>query len=142
MFKKQLMADCRQIFGIKKIIFGDVDQGEEQNALYISIEDCKEVFHTGTVDFMVRGTLGMLGTKESTPYGFFLDRLKQAFKNSKINIAAQRFLIYGKEKDVKFSSYEGFFIQSEVSFFYKVTLEYDPAKKTRGFIAKIKEVLR
>ena len=142
MFKKQLMADCREVFGFKKIIFGDVDQGIEQNCLYISIDDISEKVHDGHVDYLVYAKLAMLGTNPSTPYGFFLDRLKQAYKKDKIKIAAQRFLIYGKEKDIKFSSYEGFFIQSEQNFIYKVTLEYDPPKKTAGFVAKIKEIFK
>lgn len=142
MFKKQLMTDCRAIFGFKKIIFGDVDQGIEQNCLYISIDDISEKVHDGQVDYLVYGKLAMLGTNPSTPYGFFLDRLKQAYKKPKIQLAAQRFLIYDKEKNIKFSDYEGFFIQSEQAFIYKISLEYDPPKKTAGFIAKIKEVFK
>uniref|UniRef100_A0AAU8AV55 Uncharacterized protein n=1 Tax=Dulem virus 29 TaxID=3145747 RepID=A0AAU8AV55_9CAUD len=142
MFKKQLEDDCRRIFGYKKIIYGDVDQGIEQDVLYISIEDVSEVVLAGKIKFLVRMKLAMLGTEPSTKYGFFYNRLKQAFKKDELKLAANRFLLYDKEKNIKFSNYEDFFVQTEVNCLYKVSVDYDPSAKTKGFITKIKEFFK
>lgn len=142
MFKKYLIDDCRRIFGYKKIIFGSVDSGKEQDALYIDIDNVKENPLPNIYSFVIDGKLGALGTKEGNPYGFLLGRLKQAAKKQDLRVAVGRFLIYGKEEDIKFLNYEGYFTQTIIRFKWRISLQYDPAPKTTGFIAKIRSFFK
>lgn len=132
MYKNKLTDDLRAIFGVKKIIYASVDSGKEQGAIYADIEEVKQNVQYGRQRFTVRLNLGMWGTKEGYPNGFFKNRLREAMKKGNLKERCSRFLVLGKEENIKFPDYEGYFSQTSVPMFYTVSLDYDPAKKTKG----------
>lgn len=142
MFKKQLIDDCRLIFGTKKVMFGSCLDRIEQGCLYVDISDVKEKVLDDRIDFVVRCKLGTLYTKDGNPNGWLLGCLKQAGKKTSLQKAVGRFMIIGNETNTRFDNYQGYFTQCEVDCKYLVTVPYDPAEKTRGFLTYFKELLR
>lgn len=132
MYKNKLTDDLRAIFGVKKIIYASVDSGKEQGAIYVDIEEVKQNVQYGRQRFIVRLNLGMWGAKEGYPNGFFKNRLREAMKKGNLKERCSRFLVLGKEENIKFPDYEGYFSQTSIPMFYTVSLDYDPAKKTKG----------
>lgn len=142
MFKKQLINDCRLIFGIKKVIFGSCLDGVEQGALYIDVSSVRENVQDGYIRFVVSCKIGTLYTRDGNPNGWLLGCLKQAAKKEDLKKAVSRFMITSREQNTRFDTYQDFFTQSEIECIYRVSIPYDPAEKTNGFIAKIKELLK
>lgn len=142
MFKKQLATDIKKIWGLKKVIFGTVEEGLEQDVAYVDVEEVKQQITQGFIKFRVKIKLGIIGTKEANRHGFLLSRLKQASKKPGLIEDVNRFLAFNREEDIKFEDYEGFFTQTSQRFLYCLTIEYDPAAKTKGFIAKVIEKIR
>lgn len=133
MYKKQLTDDFRKIFGIKKILFASVRDGWEQGALYVDVSDTKQVVNYNKQYFRVRGSLGLWGTHGPYKTGFFKNKLWEASKNKKLKEIVNRIFLFDREDNVKYPDMESYFNQTEISFIYRVTLEYDPEKKTKGF---------
>ena len=133
MYKKQLTDDFRKIFGIKKILFASVSDGWEQGALYVDVSDVKQVVNYNKQYFRVRGSLGLWGAHGSYKTGFFKNKLWEASKNKELKEIVNRIFLFDREDNVKYPDMESYFNQTEISFIYRVNLEYDPAKKTKGF---------
>lgn len=140
MYKQQLINDCRLIFGIKKVIFGSCLDDIEQGALYVDVSNVQEKVLDGRINFVVTCKLGTLYTRDGNPNGWLLGCLKQAAKKTDLKKAVSRFMIYGRETNTRFDNYQDYFTQAEIDCKYRVSVPYDPAEKTKGFLAKIKEL--
>lgn len=136
MYKKQLEADLRKIYGVKKVLFASVESGWEQGALYVDVSNVWQNIRHGQQHFRVRGTLGMWGVSPAYKTGFLKDKLWEASRTSTLKEIADRILLFDNEENVKYPDMESYFNQTEIGFIYRVNMDYDPSKKTKGFSIK------
>lgn len=137
MYRKQMMKDLQAIFGIKKVVFSSVEYGEEQDVLYVDIETQKNRPQRGKYYFRITGNLGINSQAQNTVKGFFhAQYLNSRYENR------NRLGLSGFERNVNFAIMNKLFCKSRVNFVYTISIDYNPARKTKGFIAKFYKLFK
>ncbi len=131
MFRKQLEADARAIFGVKKTTFLAVDPASpEQDCLFIEAHSVSTRAH-GKDRFsgIVKGALVMFSQEGRLPYGFFGKAIEKAPQS------ITKSFFFEQENDVSAKSLTGVTTTSasiqnlherRVGFTYLFDTQYDP----------------
>lgn len=137
MYHKDLIKDLTQIFGIKKVVFSSVEYGEEQDVIYCDISTEFNRPRNGFYYFRITGQLGFNSQYGNTVKGFFHDKwLRSTYPHK------ARLDFSGFENNVNFPVMNKFFCKSRIDFVYTIKLPYNPAQKTRGFMAKFYKLFK
>lgn len=119
MFEKELADKFKAIFAVKNVTYDDPGESQEQDKLFIQIEEPKFSFKDGRVKAMVTGSAVMFGRNEDLKFGFFSKAISGADKTL--------------TKDLFFSDFEANtlrfrdIVQRGFSFTYFFNSQYDPA---------------
>lgn len=122
MFKKEMQAKLKTIFGIEKVTFDEPSESFEQDCIFIEILDCKSNTGQGIATSKVRGNLSIYSQKGKLPFGFFNKKIQQA--DSKDTGA---FFFY--DVDVELQNSQSRLIdiaERRASFVYLYSGQYDP----------------
>ncbi len=137
MFKKQLEADLRAIFGVKKTTFLTADYAApEQDCLFVEVHEAPtRPYGKDRISCKVTGALVMFsqdesadGTKKRLPFGFFSKCLANAA------LANSKNFFFGHETDVSAKSQGGAATtiqnihERRLGFTYLFDTQYDPDK--------------
>lgn len=71
MFKKALEADLKIIFGVKKVIFSDVDTASEQDIVFVSVSNAIVKVTDNKATARVYGDIKIKASIEKMQTGFF-----------------------------------------------------------------------
>lgn len=119
MFEQDLEDKFKAIFNVKKISYDSPGESQEQECLFIQIEEPKFTFKDGGVKALVTGKAIMFGRNDALTFGFFAKCIAQA--------AA------ALTKDLFFEDFESNTqrfrdkVQRGFSFTYFFNSQYDPA---------------
>jgi hypothetical protein len=119
MFETELSNKLKAIFSVKKISYDAPGESQEQDCLFIEIEEPKFSFKDGRIKAMVTGNAIMFGRNEDLKFGFFSKAIAGASKDL--------------TKDLFFSDFESNtqrfrdIVQRGFSFTYFFNSQYDPA---------------
>lgn len=122
MFEAELEQKFKDIFGVKKVTYDTPGESEEQNTLFVQIEEPKFTFSDKNVKALVNGRAVLTGRNDALPFGFF----------SKCIANASNALT----KDLFFSDFETNtqrlqnIVQRGFSFTYFFNSQHDPAVGT------------
>ncbi|MDR0676932.1 MAG: hypothetical protein LBF97_07860 [Elusimicrobiota bacterium] len=130
MYHKALERDLISIFGVKKVLFGNVALGKEQEVLYCDIEkNSIRQAGNGKANGMVFGKIAILAQAKANPNVFFLSKKEKA--NPKI---LSRFSFSSIENNIDTTEYDVFFNCYSIDFVYFWREDFDPVKhKISGF---------
>lgn len=136
MYHKDLIRDLQKIFGLKKVVFSSVEYGAEQDVLFCDIANERNRPNNGFYYFRVTGQIGFNAQYGNTKKGWFHYKwLASRYENK------SRLQIGGNEYNATFSFMNKFFCKSRIDFVYTIKVPFNPSKKTKGFIAKIINLL-
>jgi hypothetical protein len=122
MFEKSLKEKFQRIFDLKKATFNLPGESQEQECLFIEIENSRNTIKDGKEIARVTGKIRVFGNQEKIPFGYF---------SKKIQSAAP-----ADTKDLFFFDFEenaGTFLniaERSLSFVYFFNSQYDPALGT------------
>ncbi len=122
MFEKDLEAKFKGIFGVEKVTYDAPGESQEQNALFIQVEEPKFNFSDKRVSAMVTGNAVMFGRNDALTFGYFSKCIAKASNDL--------------TKDLFFSDFETNtqrfqnIVQRGFSFTYFFNSQYDPAVGT------------
>ena len=136
MFRNELETDLKKIFGLKKVVFSNVEYVMEQDVLYVNIVMNKNRPDHGGYYFKVTGTLGYNTQNGNTKNGWWHYKYLQSNHTNK-----QRLGLGSFETNVNFASMDKFFTKSRIDFTYRVRIKFDPSQKATGFISTIRKLL-
>lgn len=121
MFRQELENDLRAIFEINEIRYQSVDEGLEQDVLYLQIDTVKEMPKHDHFYFAVRGTLGTHSLQTVNKYGYLLERARLANVGNK-----DRFRFSSREKNIPVTFADDLFIKTKLDFEYRVKIPFNP----------------
>lgn len=121
MFRPKFEECLKNIFELDRVIYGNISEGSEQNAVYVSITSVKSSPKNGEIYFRVNGTLGINAEAVNYNYGYLKQRCKLADKKYK-----QYFGFSSVDNNVNFTIYEDFFVKPTLDFTFRISLPYNP----------------
>ncbi len=122
MFEKNLETKLKRIFGLPKVTFDRPSESQEQEAVFIVIENAKCRVKDGRAIARVTGKLLVYAAIDQLPYGYFSKRIEDADPD---DLAGLFFY--------EFEENRGMFrnlAERSVSFVYLFDEQYDPAVGT------------
>ena len=78
MFEKTLETKLKDIFDVKKVVYDQPGESEEQECIFIEIEQSRNHVKDKRFIARVNGTLTIVGSSEKMPYGFFSKKIDEA----------------------------------------------------------------
>lgn len=129
MFKRALAADLISIFGVKKVKFASLETAGEQKVLYVDVTNVKPTIRDGKESARVSATLGIAGTLEDNPSGFFLKRIMKANAN-----LIKRFAFDRTETPIDNGVFDWELKANSLSFIYFYEEEYNPPKNLLEYV--------
>jgi len=117
-FEKQLEADFKEIFGVKKVTYDQPGSSQEQENLFIEVDESRNSFSDKKEKARVTGKAIMFGNNEKLTFGFFSKAIAQADPN-----LTKKFFFFDFEANTK--RYQNI-VQRGFSFIYFYDGEYDP----------------
>lgn len=125
MFRPILEKCLKNIFEVDKVIYGNVAEGSEQNAVYVSITDIKTSPADGECYFRVNGSLGINAEAVNYKYGYLKERCRLAKSEY-----TKYFGFASNDNNVNFSNYDDFFVKPTLAFTFRVSIPWNlPAEK-------------
>lgn len=140
MFYNDLTTDLKKIFGVKKIIYSQVEYGQEQDVLYCNITTERNRPSHGFYYFRIIGSLGYNTQYGNTRKGWFHYKWLQSRYEHKERLQLGNYEINGDFPLINDRPYNKFFCTSKIEFVYTIKIPFDPSHKTKGFIAQIKKL--
>lgn len=122
MFKKSLEEKLRLLFKIKKVTFDQPGESNEQECIFVSVENPRIRFKDGRVSARVSGTILIQGNSERLPFGFMSKAYQEANEAVKKDIA-----FFNSEANEK---YYRNLVQRTCEFVYFFSTQYDPSMGT------------
>jgi hypothetical protein len=122
MFKKSLEEKLRLLFKIKKVSFDQPGESNEQECIFVSIENPRVRFKDGRVLARVSGTILIQGNSERLPFGFMSKAYQEANEAIKKDI-----VFFNSEANEK---YYRNLVQRTCEFVYFFSTQYDPSMGT------------
>lgn len=113
------------IFGVKNVSYDAPGDANEQECLFIEIEDPHFVIKNGRQKAMVQGRAYMNGTNEKLKFGFFAKAIKRA-SDKDYDLTKDLFFSNIEANTVRFKN----IVQRGFSFTYFFDSQYDPALGT------------
>ena len=121
MFRPKLEECLKGIFELEKVIYGNIGEGSEQNAIYVSIDQIKTSPADGECYFRVRGTLGINAEAVNYKYGYLKERCRLAEKE-----LTKYFGFASNDNNVNFSVYEDLFVKPTLDFTFRISIPWNP----------------
>ncbi len=118
MFESELKALLKKIFAVKKVTFDNPGESQEQEVLFIEIDNCTSAIKDGFEKHMVSGNAVFFANADKLPFGYFAKRIKQAD--------------HADTKELFFFDFESNsrrnqnIVQRGFSFVYFYSAQYDP----------------
>ena len=78
MFEASLKNKFKSIFEVKKVTFDDPGDAQEQECLFIEIENARNVIKDDRAKSMVTGSCVLYGNNDKLPFAFFSKKIKEA----------------------------------------------------------------
>jgi len=116
--ENELKEKFKKIFAVRKVTFDNPGESQEQECLFIEIEDCKSAIKDGVEKHKVTGNAVFFANADKMPLGYFSKRIKQADHDD--------------TKDLFFFDFESNsrrnlnIVQRGFSFVYFSSAQYDP----------------
>lgn len=120
MFEKSLETKLKKIFDFKKVTFAQPGKANEQDCLFIDVEQSRNRFKDGFFIARVTGTVTINSNSEKLPFGYFSKRIEKASQSDKEGL-----VFFDFEKNNKIF---GNIVQRSVSFTYFFKDQFDPSK--------------
>lgn len=123
MFRAELTAKLKGIFGVAKVTFDEPGESYEQDCIFVQLLDTPK-FNTGQgkATAKVVGAIVMYSERNKLPYGFFNRKIEQAEKALK-----EGFFFYQIDVDAANSPARLLNIsERRTSFVYLYSAQYDP----------------
>lgn len=121
MFRAKLEECLKGIFELEKVIYGNVSEGSEQNAIYVAINQVKTSPANGDCYFRVNGTIGINAESVNYKYGYLKERCKLA-----PNKYTKYFGFASNDNNVNFSIYEDNFVKPTLDFTFRISIPWNP----------------
>lgn len=135
MFRQKLEECLKGIFELDKVIYGNIAEGCEQNAIYVAINRIKTSPADGECYFRVDGTLGINAEAVNYKYGYLKERCRLADKKF-----TKYFGFSSNDDNVNFSIYDNMFVKPILNFTFRISIPWNPPAGKLTF-AKINWVL-
>lgn len=120
MFESKLIEDLKNIFGVEKVTFDQPDTANEQELIFVDIEETKNQIKSKSVKLRVLGTAQMFANANKLKHGFFAKRIAKASneitKNFHFSDLEQNSNVYRN------------IAQRSFRFVYFFSDQYDPSK--------------
>lgn len=78
MFKKEMEAKLKAIFGVRKVTFDEPGDSYEQDTIFVQVLESRANTGQGKATAKVTGAIVMFSQHGKLPYGFFNKKLQQA----------------------------------------------------------------
>lgn len=121
MFRPLLEECLKNIFEVDRVIYGNVAEGSEQNAVFVDIQKIKTSPADGYCYFRVDGTLGINAEAVNYEYGYLKQRCR---------LANKRYLKYfgfaSNDNNVNFAVYNDFFVKPTIDFTFRASIPWNP----------------
>lgn len=121
MFRPKLEECLKAIFELDKVIYGNIAEGSEQNAIYVSINSVKSIPADGEYYFRVNGTLGINAEAVNYKYGYLKERCRLADRKF-----TKYFGFASVDNNVNFAVYDDYFVKPTLDFTFRISLPYNP----------------
>lgn len=121
MFRPKLEQCLKGIFEVDRVIYENVAEGAEQNAVYVSITNIKTSPKDGQCYFRVNGTLGINAEAVNYTYGYLKQRCKLADKS-----LTKYFGFASNDNNVNFAVYDDFYVKPTLDFTFRVSIPWNP----------------
>ncbi len=131
MFEAALEAKFKKIFGVKKVSYDEVSDSQEQECLFVQIEQAKNTIGNGQEKAKITGNCLLFGNNEKIPFGFFSKAIQQAD-------SADTKDLYFFDFEVNTRRYQNI-VQRGFSFIYFHRGQYDPEQGTITSVDFIEE---
>lgn len=118
MFERALEDLFKEIFLVKKTSFNLPGESQEQDCLFIDIENSRNTIKDGKAIAMVSGNAFMFGTADKLPFGFYSKKIERADKTKTKDL-------FFFDIEVNTRRYQDI-IQRGFSFVYFFSGQYDP----------------
>lgn len=122
MFEHELSEKFKRIFGVKKVTFDQPSDSQEQECLFIEVENSWNTIKDDKAIARVTGNCIMFGNAEKLPFGFYSKRIKQADYNDTKDL-----FFFDIEANTR--RYQNI-VQRGFSFVYFFNSQYDPEHGT------------
>lgn len=119
MFEKTLEAKFKQLFGVKKVDFALPGESQEQECLFVNIENAKPRYKDGMVFYRVTGVASIFGNAKKMPFGYF----SNAIINPSLQDITKDLFFYDIETSTR--TYRDI-VERSFSFVYFFSSQYDP----------------
>jgi hypothetical protein len=121
-FEQDLKDRIQRIFKVKKVSFDEPGETQEQECIFLSIEDSKNSVSNGIFKAMVTGSAVLYSTSEKLPFGFMSKAIDSADPED-----TKPFYFFDFEANTKIFRDK---VQRGFSFVYFFNSQYDPEKGT------------
>lgn len=119
MFEKALEQKFKALFGVKKVDFALPGESQEQECLFVNIEDAKPMYKDGKVNYKVQGVGSIFGNAKKLPFGFFSNQIT----NPRLKDLTHDIFFYELEANTR--TYRDI-VERSFSFVYFFSSQYDP----------------
>lgn len=118
MFEKELAERLRLLFKMKKVTFDQPGESNEQDCIFVSVENPRIRFKDGRATARVSGKITIQGNSERIPFGFLSKAYQEADSALKKDI-----VFLNMEQNEK---YYRNLVQRTCDFVYFFSTQYDP----------------
>lgn len=142
MFRAKLEECLKGIFELDRVIYGDVAEGSEQNAVYVSINQIKTSPKNGECYFRVDGVLAINAEAVNYKYGYLKERCMLADKKY-----TKYFGFASTDSNIEFPNYDDMFVKPSLNFTFRVSIPFNlPRAKIKAdkinWIVKVINLIR
>lgn len=137
MFHKYLEHDLTKIFGLKKVVWSNVEHGAEQNVLYVDISNQRNRPRDGYYYIKVFGELGFNTQYGNTKKGWFHYKWLDSKYDHK-----NRLQLSGVENNTNFGEMNKYFCKNRIEFVYTIKIPFNPSKPTKGFLGRFYTLIK
>lgn len=116
--EETLKANLKSIFGVKKVVYDQPGDSQEQDCLFIEIENAWNTFKDGRAISKVTGNGILFGPNDKLTIGFF----SKAIAKAKPSLTKPLFFYDFEENTKRFRN----IVQRSFSFVYFFDSQYDP----------------
>lgn len=120
MFRYKLEECLKNIFEVDRIIYGDVSEGSEQNAVYVSINQIKTSPKNGECYFRVEGRLAINAEAVNYKYGYLKERCLLANKKY-----TKYFGFASTDNNIEFTNYNDLYVKPSLDFTFRVSIPWN-----------------
>lgn len=121
MFRPDLETKLKNIFGVDRFVYDAFNLGQEQETIFIDIDNARDYTTLGVINFLVDGRIAICAPADKHRYGWMHKKIEMA--NSKDS----RFFIFGRnESPIRFSHNNNDFIKYDIDFVYKFSSDFNP----------------